>query len=194
MGRAAGIVQDPNSHAVWIAQAFDRQIGRLHELGVGDGDGDGVPDTADNCVLTPNPGQEDYDANGLGDICDYIDSDGDGCSNIEELGPDPRRGGQRDPNNPWDFFDPTMNGSVGFADLLLLLQHMHTNDSSGQASINRYSDPFTTPDPGPGRYHPRFDRSRGPSGWMDGPPDGAIGFVDLLAVIVQMHHTCAGGP
>ena len=196
MGRAAGIVQNPNSHAVWIAQAFDRQIGRLHELGVGDGDGDGVPDTADNCVLTPNPGQEDYDANGLGDTCDYLDSDRDGCSNTEELGPDPRQGGLRDPNNPWDFVDPTMNGSVGFPDLLQFLQHMHTNDSSGKASVNRYSDPLTTPDPGPGRYHPRFDRGRviGPYRWSTAPPDGTIGFGDLLVLIVQLYHTCAGGP
>ena len=196
VGPAAGVVQDPLTHEVWFAQFYDNQIGRLHELGVGDGDGDGVPDTDDNCVLTPNPYQEDYYASGLGDACNYIDSDGDGCSNLEELGTDPRQGGLRDPNNPWDFFDVNFDGVVSILDLLLLLQHYPSNDDQGRAPINRYSDPSTTPDPEPRRYHPRFDRSMhlGPGGWVDGPPDGTIGFVDLLALIGQMHHSCAGGP
>ena len=196
MGRAAGIVQDLNNHNVWFAQPFDRQIGRLHELGMGDGDGDGVPDTADNCVLTPNPGQQDSDTNGLGDVCDYIDSDGDGCSNTEELGTDPRQGGLRDPNNPWDFFDPSLDGAVGLEDFMLLLQHFHTNDKNGQAAINRRSDPFTTPDPGIGRYHPRFDRGSfvGPQPWNRQPPDGYISLSDLIALVVQFGHSCAAGP
>ena len=34
-----------------------------------DGDGDGVGDACDNCVSDVNPGQEDRDDNGVGNIC-----------------------------------------------------------------------------------------------------------------------------
>jgi hypothetical protein len=35
-----------------------------------DSDGDGVPDTADNCPLVANPDQADRDNDGIGDVCD----------------------------------------------------------------------------------------------------------------------------
>ena len=38
--------------------------------GVRDFDGDGIPDTVDNCPLTPNPDQADADGDGAGDACD----------------------------------------------------------------------------------------------------------------------------
>jgi hypothetical protein len=41
-----------------------------------DSDGDGVPDTTDNCVDIPNTGQHDFDGDGEGDLCDS-DADGD---------------------------------------------------------------------------------------------------------------------
>jgi hypothetical protein len=35
-----------------------------------DSDGDGVPDSSDNCVMVPNPAQHDEDADAVGDVCD----------------------------------------------------------------------------------------------------------------------------
>lgn len=35
-----------------------------------DSDGDGVPDSEDNCPMVPNPDQSDIDSDGVGDLCD----------------------------------------------------------------------------------------------------------------------------
>ena len=55
-----------------------------------DDDGDGVPDTVDNCLLLRNPNQTDFDGDGTGDGCD-LDADGDTVHNqLEEIaGSDP---------------------------------------------------------------------------------------------------------
>ena len=56
-----------------------------------DYDGDGVPDSSDNCTTASNADQSDSDFDGVGDACDTIDdsasdSDGDGLTNSEEHG------------------------------------------------------------------------------------------------------------
>jgi formylglycine-generating enzyme required for sulfatase activity len=56
-----------------------------------DADGDGVPDTVDNCPTVYNPGQEDADDDGFGDACDPCpyrkpgDVSGDGSFDINDI-------------------------------------------------------------------------------------------------------------
>jgi hypothetical protein len=59
------------------SMATDTLVVTVTSLPPPDADGDGVPDSADNCVNTPNAGQADSDGDGLGDACDP-DADGDG--------------------------------------------------------------------------------------------------------------------
>ncbi len=53
---------------------------------VGDEDGDGVPDAADNCPQAFNPDQADLDGDRMGDPCD-VDDDGDGSRDDRDCEP-----------------------------------------------------------------------------------------------------------
>ena len=52
--------------------------GSAYTFNVADTDGDGVPDSIDNCDL-PNPDQADCNGNGIGDVCDLADGSSNDC-------------------------------------------------------------------------------------------------------------------
>ena len=49
-----------------------------------DGDGDGILDMVDNCMTTPNRDQADSDNDGIGNACDFNDTDMDGITDADD--------------------------------------------------------------------------------------------------------------
>ena len=106
----------------------------LRVTATADMDGDGLANAADNCPLTTNAGQQDGDGDALGDACELLygavngdpDTDNDGCLDGREARPatfGPEAGGDRDPADPWDFYDVTGDRSIDLADTLSVLAY-----------------------------------------------------------------------
>ncbi|MCH8026284.1 MAG: hypothetical protein IH866_05765 [Chloroflexi bacterium] len=101
---------------------------------------------------------------------DPDDTDGDGCDDIYENGPDHTKGGQRNPLDPWDYYDVSLptDGVIDLPfDILGVIDHW---------------SPFGAPP-----YDAYYDR--GPSAgffWTRTAPDGVIDLAnDILGVSDQ---------
>jgi len=127
------------------------------------------------------------------------DSDGDGCADIEETGDDPTKGGNRNPNAWYDFYDVpvpslragpggTYNGSVGLGDVLAV--NTYSGVRAGQAAYEADVNGNGTHD------GLEYDRSPSPPpnpGYDAGPPDGYIGISDVLNANTESGSRCSLG-
>ncbi len=101
------------------------------------------------------------------------DTDGDGCTDQQENGPDEALGGRRNFLNPWDYFNPTGDRVNRVDDVL--------------AVVNQYF--HDVPDP---TYDSHTDRTLwGPNAWNLGSPNGQQRIDDILAAVSQYFHDCA---
>jgi hypothetical protein len=78
---AEGVAQidlgDNKPENIWVRVASTDGAATQAAAVETDTDGDGVPDSRDNCILVPNPDQKDSDNDGYGDACDGdVNNDG----------------------------------------------------------------------------------------------------------------------
>jgi hypothetical protein len=161
----------------------------------------------------PNP------PNGGDDVLVYgveqgqgVDTDGDNCTDKEELGQTGALGGLRDPFN-WGDFMSVYTGPiaslqkdqvVSVADISAVVARFGANDSGGTTKINRNTDPKSRP--AGTTYHPSYDRGGPiPNGGVPGSVSrqtpantgsgaGSVTVADISAVVAQFGASCAGPP
>lgn len=106
------------------------------------------------------------------------DTDGDGCTDIQELGLDETLGGRRDPFNQYDWYDVASSSGEKIQDDIV------DSDNDKAAVVAHILD-----------YDVYFDRGAPPVGadpWDMTAPDGSITLgVDIVGVINQAGHSCA---
>ena len=113
------------------------------------------------------------DTCGLGDPA--VDSDGDGCANVEEGGGNPDVGGLRNPLFPYDFYDVNGSGHINLVD------------------INMVRANFSAPNPTPPEDE-FLDRGVGTDPWAPGAPDGVINLIDINLVRAAFNDDCRPAP
>jgi hypothetical protein len=100
------------------------------------------------------------------------DTDGDHCSDGDELGPDHKSGGERDPTNQWDYYNPSGDGKNRIDDVLKV--------------VDKYFVDIGNPN-----YTQATDRTAaGPENWRSGPPDGRQRIDDVLLAVRNYFNDC----
>jgi hypothetical protein len=177
-----------------------------------DTDGGGAPDFLE-LLVGGDPSSPDDDGTILG-----TDSDGDGCTNGEELAgaaaPAPGSTGAYDPLAPYDFFDVpvpanpdpissgTANGTVGLGDVLAVLFYVGASDN-GEPNMNGVDydslkngdangDTAVTELDEAGRQYDRTASAEPNPPFDAGPPNGVVNLSDVLAALAQVGLECVG--
>ena len=128
-----------------------------------------------------------------------VDTDGDGCRDELENGPNETIGGRRDPLYFWDFIDQytglplARDRGIVANDISALVARFGSVPASPLSKAEALAEALTVP-LDRSNYHASADRGGAdPLGnpWDLFPPDGTIVSNDISAVVAQFGHTCA---
>lgn len=177
--------------------------------GGADADVDGLTNI-DEFLRGTDPCDPDSDDDGLPDGAEVIagtdplnpDTDGDNCDDGRELGPFHGAGGERNPLDPYDFYDvpvPALRLSpagardkgVGITtDLLALMAY-----SGITSSHPDYLADYDGNGVADGLQYDRRPSVLPTMPWRSGPPDGGIGATtDMVAMLAQSGNDCGSMP
>ena len=122
-------------------------------------------------------------------IAETTDTDGDGCTDKRELSGNRGLGGQRDPYNPYDFFDPDKNRAISTTDVFAVAAKFGRQQGQPGYSAQHDRGGFVPDADGKDDPASLLD-GNGPSTWNQKGPDGAIATGDVFAAAAQFGHTC----
>lgn len=130
------------------------------------------------------------------------DGDLDGCADVEENGPDPVQGGQRNYTSFWDFFDVPVPPNykrdkvISIADIHAVVVRFGTQRATPPTKQEAQAEALVPPSSmSPPSYHAAYDRTfTGPQPWHSGPPNGSISIADINLIVQQFGHSCASPP
>jgi len=155
-------------------------------LGGGDCDGGGVAD-----YLEELNGTDPFATPGDDGSMPVVDTDADGCTDIEEFGAVQTLGGQRNPLDHWDFFDvprPVGDPGTGTKD-----RQVDGNDAL--AVLGKFGASPGDPIPTAPKYDAAYDRSSpSPNNWNTGEPNGVNDGNDVIWNLNQFGHSCFAPP
>ncbi len=154
-------------------------------VGIGQSDPGGASCVPATPPPTPTPKNPDGDTDN-DTIPNYLDpdDDNDGCTDVQELGPNPGLGGRRNPHNHWDFYDANGNKVVDLSgDIFAVASAFdrQSGDPGYSVNLDRSAPPSPAQEPDPAMREP----------WDMGAPDGIITLsADIFGVALQFDHTC----
>ena len=135
-----------------------------------------------------------------------IDTDGDGCQDVREIGLMHQTGGQRNPLNPYDFYDvpvPALTPSnttgvkdhiVSIADVISVVDYIGAS-ATAPTQMNSMGLMYGSDLNGnlmlDGAEYDRSPSVTPGQPWASGPPSGAVTIADALIALQQVGDNCS---
>ena len=202
MTAPSDLFYEPDTSSLYFADQGNHRVRKVPA----DSDGDGILDGVEDPDHDGYAGDELVETDLLA-----TDTDGDGCSDSEELLANQTVGGDRNPkrdgDGEWDFFDvpvPALTAtatsgarskSVTLADVSAVLFYVGTVDGGGP---NTKGVDYDTDRNGNGVEDGReYDRQASITPgklWRSREPSGAVTLADVSVALVQVGHTCIAAP
>jgi hypothetical protein len=178
-----------------------------------DSDSDGVSDGLETGSLRSNPHIMDTDLEGLSDGTEFAviltdpvnpNTHGDGCDDKEETGPNRTMGGDRNPLDPWDFYDVVVpavtsgdtsgirNKVIGLTDAAAVLYYVGTiNGGPPNGNGVDYDTDLNGDGTLEGREYDRLPALNQAKKWQSRLGNGSVSLQDVAVILSSVGDNCS---